>query len=322
MFNFKNLRLWLIVVVVVAHVEYAECVSLEVEYVCKCSMDCFSPIRLKNPLFPESCIQFYDVPCGKCLACRKNRIQDWSCRLMAHDKYSDGNGYFVTLTYSPEFLPFDISTGLPMVSKDDVQKFFKRLRKITSFKYFLVSEYGENYGRPHYHCIFLDVPLDERQFRKALQDTWKYGFSHCGSISYGACNYCVGYIFKSDPNQSFGDAVENFRLISKGLGSPYVDKMKSWHNHDVQRCFYPDKEYKKALPRYLKEKIYDTEFDKINLRVYMRKRKRGRIPSWSSVRIEPSDGNVADYAIVTDSRKTLDYADSRRTKYKRSKSPF
>jgi len=44
------------------------------------------------------------VPCGKCLPCKKKRVNQWSFRLMQEQKKSYSS-YFVTLTYNTDFVP-------------------------------------------------------------------------------------------------------------------------------------------------------------------------------------------------------------------------
>lgn len=285
-------------------------------------MHCFNPLRIRNP--HDSALRYYDVPCGKCLACRKNKVNDWTIRIMEDVKSSRLYSYFVTLTYSDEFLPFDLDSGLPVVDKPEVQKFIKRLRHCCSekFRYFLVSEYGENYCRPHYHAIFINVDLDEKRFRKTLEDCWNFGFCHIGSVTYGSVHYCVGYIFKTNDNDAFGTPVEPFRLMSKGLGSSYVARMKTWHSGLPERCYYPDHSFKKKLPIYLKNKLYETEIDRANLYVYNKQLSRQRGYSWLQLSVEPGSDGCSDEYKVLDSRPTIEYRDNSKHKYQRNKSDF
>lgn len=63
------------------------------------------------------------VPCGKCPSCLANQRQEWVFRLKQEYEASVF-AIFVTLTYSDENLPKDLS-----VNKKDIQDFHKRLRK-------------------------------------------------------------------------------------------------------------------------------------------------------------------------------------------------
>ena len=57
------------------------------------------------------------VPCGKCLACRIARRQEWSMRCL-HELSSFDDAVFVTLTYDDDHLP---PNGTLVV--DDLQSF-------------------------------------------------------------------------------------------------------------------------------------------------------------------------------------------------------
>ena len=155
-------------------------------------MSCNSPIlvtKKKNN---------FEVPCGYCAGCRVDRTFEWSERIKHEIQYHDFKGYgnaFVALTYSDEFLP------VRGCDKHEVQKFLKRLRaRLTrhnvhfagkDFKYFLVAEYGDQSGRPHYHAIFMG--LDFAIGEKYVRATWPYGFIESDPILNGG----VRYVFKS-----------------------------------------------------------------------------------------------------------------------------
>ena len=95
-------------------------------------MKCLSPIHLDRPYkrptmlglnykrFPHG----LDVPCGRCEACRRNKAQEWSIRLLHELKYFD-KASFITLTYDDDHLPKNRS-----LDKNDFQLFFKRFRII------------------------------------------------------------------------------------------------------------------------------------------------------------------------------------------------
>lgn len=64
---------------------------------------------------------------------------------------------FITLTYDNNHIPADGS-----IDKRELQLFFKRLRKKINpikIKYLACGEYGEKFGRPHYHACVCGVDL-------------------------------------------------------------------------------------------------------------------------------------------------------------------
>lgn len=127
---------------------------------------CYSP----RDIFVRSQHKGYLVPCGKCAGCLERKRQTWILRAeyeMRSFKYC----YFVSLSYSDEYLPYEsytrkergvpvnsISTGESVLCPYDLRKFFERFRHLCgNFSYFACGEYGsENFTkRPHYHiCLF------------------------------------------------------------------------------------------------------------------------------------------------------------------------
>ena len=101
---------------------------------------CLTPIKInysdnyKN--YRGTLIHAYNnsqmLPCGKCLICKENKIEEWVNRWTEQMKITPENtSYFLTLTYSDENLTY-ITTPkgeLTTLNYDDVQKFLKRLRK-------------------------------------------------------------------------------------------------------------------------------------------------------------------------------------------------
>ena len=79
---------------------------------------------------------------------------------------------FLTLTYNDDNLPSDVG-----LHKDDLQRFFKRLRKALDTKkirYFACGEYGDTTSRPHYHAIVFGLGLNEID-KKYVTDAWPLG---------------------------------------------------------------------------------------------------------------------------------------------------
>ena len=101
---------------------------------------CLSPIKIKYSEnynnYRGTLIHAYNpsqlLPCGKCLICKENKIEEWVNRWTEQMKITPENtSYFLTLTYSDENLTY-ITTPkgeLSTLNYDDVTKFLKRLRK-------------------------------------------------------------------------------------------------------------------------------------------------------------------------------------------------
>ena len=124
------------------------------------------------------------LPCGKCMGCRLERSRQWAMRCM-HEAQMHEDNCFITLTYRPDDLPKDGS-----LNKKHFQDFMKRFRhrySDTKIRYYMCGEYGEDFGRPHYHaCIFgFDFPdkVHWKTFNgcklftsEILEDLWSFGF--------------------------------------------------------------------------------------------------------------------------------------------------
>lgn len=175
---------------------------------------------------------------------------------------------FATLTYAPEYLPtfrvesvghdqYDCfshdgeylgtveygsltkitklidkcgtSPYLPTLSKTDVQKFLKRLRKNYGKKvrYFICGEYGPKSFKPHYHILFFfdsadcltrdgnhvigefppytrskngdnapaQTPITDFEYH--LRKAWPFGRVDCTYIAQGSCSQYVAFYFNS-----------------------------------------------------------------------------------------------------------------------------
>lgn len=129
------------------------------------------------------------------------------------------------------------------------------------FKFYLTSEYGPQTKRPHMHAIYFHLPQDESLVYDLISNVWNKGFITCEKAkSEAAAAYVAKYLI----NNSFIDldprVTKPFSLMSKGLGSSYLDneKMLDWHRSaPVERCYTVVEGYKTTFPRYWREKIFD-----------------------------------------------------------------
>lgn len=198
-------------------------------------MPCFHPLtayrtETGDVVFVErkagGSVRTLQLPCGRCIGCRLERSRQWAVRCMHEAKLYDEN-CFITLTYDEQHAPHDLS-----LRYTDFQKFMKRLRRrffSRKIRFYMCGEYGENFGRPHYHaCLFnLDFP-DKLYFKKAgdsilytskiLDECWTHGFSLIGSLSFESAAYVARYCTK----KVTGPAAENhYKVIDKTTGEIY-----------------------------------------------------------------------------------------------------
>lgn len=172
------------------------------------------------------------VPCGKCEACLSNRAAQWSFRLEQELKHSVGACYFITLTYDEDHVP--IENNVRTFNKEHVQILIKNIRNAIRpkpVKYFVVSEYGGQTFRPHYHMLLFNFPYDYRllgQFPREkligslLMKYWPYGQVDIGTITSASITYCTTYVLqylRLPP-----DLPRPWQLQSQGLGKGYLTK--------------------------------------------------------------------------------------------------
>lgn len=151
------------------------------------------------------------LPCGQCVGCRLERSRQWAVRMM-HESSLHLDNCFITLTYSPENLPADLS-----LNKRHFQLFMKRLRKrVGPLRFFHCGEYGDGGGRPHYHAILFGYDFPDKVFYSErggvrlyrsplLESLWNLGFCTVGAVSFESCAYVARYVMK----KVTGDAAES-----------------------------------------------------------------------------------------------------------------
>jgi hypothetical protein len=182
-------------------------------------MPCFKPNKVwRTP----SGIQFYNpysdidtgfhISCKQCRGCRKEYARQWAMRTL-HEKDLWLNNIFITLTYNDEHLPENNT-----LVKKDFQDFIKRLRKtkkiikcpttgrnLNPIRFYHCGEYGEKFGRPHYHAILFNHNFSDREKinghkgltqSETLTKIWGKGHSSIGDVTFESASYVAGYVQK------------------------------------------------------------------------------------------------------------------------------
>lgn len=110
---------------------------------------------------------------------------------------------FITLTYSPKFLP-----PFGSLVKSDFQLFMKRLREYYApkrIRFFHCGEYGARFGRPHYHSILFGFDFQDKVVSgerngytvwrsPTLEKLWGKGLCEIGSVTFDSACYVARYI--------------------------------------------------------------------------------------------------------------------------------
>lgn len=183
-----------------------------------------------------------EVPCGRCWGCRLERSRQWAIRCV-HESYMHKENSFVTLTYRDEDLTWGHSR--PTLVKQDLQKFFKRLRKkYGKLRFFACGEYGGRTHRPHYHACIFGIDFPDKKFHHeengiqnyvsdSLDSIWSHGHCLVGDVTFESAAYVARYIMDkklgntSGYYQKEGIEAEFIRMSRRpGIGKPWFDR---WH---------------------------------------------------------------------------------------------
>lgn len=179
--------------------------------------------------------QYQAIPCGHCYACQLRKSAEWATRIMLECQRHEHN-YFITFTYNEESLPIattSIYNGQQWENPgdwtgtlwpDDINRFLNSLRQDlkrnkhhTGVKYYYAGEYCPSSGRPHYHMILMNCPLDITQFysfkqdpktkklhwkSKELERLWNKGFIDVGEVEWSSAAYVARYTMKKLTQES------------------------------------------------------------------------------------------------------------------------
>lgn len=256
-----------------------------------------------NAILPDDPLS---LPCGQCIGCRLKRSREWAIRCV-HEAQLHEDNCFITLTFSPEHLsqrnPMLGPTSRPELRKDAHQmsldkaefpKFMKRLRKKLGYekiRYFHCGEYGDTYGRPHYHAVLFGVDFSDKQIiglrqgnplyrSPTLEKLWPYGYSSIGSVTFESAAYVARYVMKKAtgldaldnyyvPDDETGELVQvlepEYTTMSRrpGIASDWFDK---YHADVYPSDFITHNGKKFPAPRFydrLLEKMDNVSFEVI-----------------------------------------------------------
>lgn len=203
-------------------------------------------------------------PCGRCPACLLNRQRQFAFRL-EQEKQASSYLHWLTLQYDPQHVP-KTKNGELCVSKEDCRTFFERMRKAfpqLKFKHFLVSEYGPQTYRPHYHCILFvksqnaDVRflLDmKKQTSDYIRKAWNFGYVCEKHYHNNVYFYVTKYCCKPELI-GFTPEVKPFTLVSRGIGEEFLAKLDVQKLIETENFRVSFRGSAMELPRYYKQKL-------------------------------------------------------------------
>lgn len=188
-------------------------------------------------------------PCGHCPNCRKAKSNEWSFRISL-ESLSWNDLAFVTLTYNNDNCPEDYS-----LVPSHLSSFVKRLRRRIErqgvsgkIRYYGVGEYGDKFGRPHYHLIIFGLKPEDFHL---VNLSWNMGLVDVQKpLSAEQCsNYVAGYVTKKFRKIHYGDRVPPFNRQSMGLGKSFVLKLPFY------TPYLQVGKFKRPLGRFLRNKL-------------------------------------------------------------------
>lgn len=250
-------------------------------------MPCYHPIPAYQDtvgggvtLHPPIADTNLQLPCGSCLGCRTTHATHWARRAQ-HEASMWAHNAFLTLTYDDNHLP---SNGA--LQPNDLQGFIKRLRAhhsrvhtpqgkrirkkyrgmarhilcspLGGLRYLGSGEYGETYGRPHYHlilfnCGFNDTTLVAKGLYESalLKTLWPFGSHKLGTVTGASANYVAQYTLKNVGTIAVtpdGEILqEPFLRVSTrpAVGTTFISKFKN----DLTQGYLVADGSKQPIPR-------------------------------------------------------------------------
>ena len=182
-----------------------------------------------------------------------------------HEKLMHECNCTITLTYNDEHLPKDYS-----LNYQHYQAFMKKLRKqrnrdynkyaavqhsakkIENLRFYMGGEYGDLYGRPHYHAALFGVDFNDKIYYKmspagfklytseTLTRLWGRGFAAVAELTFESAAYIARYIMKKrtgDGNKKYYEIInietgeiqlrrKEFNQMSRrpGIGAKWLEK--------------------------------------------------------------------------------------------------
>lgn len=225
-------------------------------------MRCTSPITIHGRQFN----------CGHCHACRINYTSQWTIRCLYELSEWD-SASFITLTYDEEHLPDDYG-----LHPEHLRDFWKRLRfnmqqeylEKKKIKYYACGEYGDKFGRPHYHAIVYGLDSYSDKDRKILTDSWSlcdpYMFDKnkkqngmlpvCREDIAYVCGYVQKKLSGDLAKEKYGDRLPPFSRCSQGLGLDFAIKNQE---RLINNGFTYLNRQKIGIPKYFREKLGITQ---------------------------------------------------------------
>lgn len=214
------------------------------------------------------------LPCRQCVGCRLEYSRQWAIRMM-HEASMHEDNCFITLTYDDENLP-----NPPSLNVRDYQLFMKRFRKKygQNIKFYHCGEYGDQYGRPHYHAAIFNFDFpDKTTWKKTAQGEmlyrseslellWPVGHISIGALTFSSAAYIARYVMKKitgeiaqshyEYTDEYGEITQlkpEYTTQSNGIGKGWIASF----NSDIYPTDFVIIDGRKMRP----PKYYDNQYE-------------------------------------------------------------
>lgn len=185
------------------------------------------------------------LPCGQCIGCRLEYSRQWAVRIV-HEASLYKHNCFITLTYDNDHLPKDESLKLEHF-QDFMKRFRKRVRSkrfiaeygfyCKKLRFFHCGEYGENYGRPHYHACIFNFDFPDRVYykrskgvrlytSKLLSDLWPFGICTVGDVTFESAAYVARYVVKKISGKAKDEHYRDIGYVDIDTGEVLAKKQE------------------------------------------------------------------------------------------------
>lgn len=231
------------------------------------------------PAISDIRVRAVPIGCGECIECRKKEARKWQIRLLEEIRTTKTKGYFVTLTFSNEWIvrqkrQAEKKRGYKLkgyvldneIATISVRRYLERWRKkyTTSVRHWLITELGhEGTENIHMHgIIWTDKGIEE------IRKIWKYGYVYPrpgyetkkNCVTEKTVNYIIKYVKKIDQDHK---GYKSKILCSSGIGAGYLKREDSNRNRykgkDTKETYTTRTGHEIMLNSYYRNKIYSEE---------------------------------------------------------------
>lgn len=237
---------------------------------------------------------FQEIPCGKCIGCRLDYSKQWADRCVLESKNFKHN-YMLTLTYDDAHLPvsrqdFALDGSIVNTStlvKSDLKKFLDRLRTHwrrnydhSGIRFYACGEYGELYGRAHYHILLFNLPIFDltpmRDSQKGftqwtsptIEKLWNKGLLSIVNFNWDTAAYVARYVMKKQKGPGSADyykekgQIPEFVTMSThpGIAREYFEKNKFKIYETDELFLASDKGLRVVKPCKYYDKLFDIDY--------------------------------------------------------------